>query len=362
MFSECKKATTWDSDEYELLRKICRILVALGGYRLAWVGYAAHDEEKSVKPVAHWGYEEGYLNSLKVSWDESVYGQGPAGTTIRTGQTVIVQDIMSNPKFRPWREMALAHGFTSAISLPLHNGSKVYGALVILAAEVGSFDAEEASQLEELTDDLANRIRVIHSEAAQKKVKEEQLLLAKVIHQASEGVMTFDQDARVQYLNPAWEAICGVTAKDVVSHTLHEASCSRHNEDFYLAIRQVIATGEASTGQYLNQREDGSRYRIEANISPVHGRVFGRCPLRGRDPRCDLRKRTRGPAAHGAEDGGDRHPRRRHRPRFQQHPGGDSQQHGAGPRRPASRTTPCASTSKWSTRPAAAAKAWSSRF
>jgi len=269
VISECKKATTWDNDEFELLRKICRILVALGGYRLAWVGYANHDEEKSVKPVAHWGYEEGYLNSLKVCWDESIYGQGPAGTTIRTGQTVIVQNIMTNPKFRPWREMAMAHGFSSAISLPLHNGNKIYGALVILAAEEGSFDLEEASQLEELTDDLANRIRALHSEALQKKVKEEQLLLAKVIHQASEGIMTFDQDARVQYLNPAWEDICGVTAKDIVNSTLHESFCSRHNEDFYQAILHIIETGKTVTGEYLNTRENGSRYKIEANISTV---------------------------------------------------------------------------------------------
>ncbi len=269
VFSECKKAITWDKDEFELLRKICRILVALGGYRLAWVGYPSHDDEKSVKPVAHWGYEDGYLHSLKVTWDESIHGQGPAGTTIRTGQTVIVQNITSNPKFRPWREMALDHGFNSAISLPLHNGSKIYGALVILAAEADSFDLEEASQLEELTDDLANRIRVLHSEAAQRKVKEEQLLLAKVIHQAAEGVLTYDQEARVQYLNPAWEGICGVSARDVLNNSLHDLLCCRRNEEFYRAVRNVIETGEASTGQYLNQREDGSRYRIEANISPV---------------------------------------------------------------------------------------------
>lgn len=269
VFSECKKATTWDNDEFDLLRKICRILVVLGGYRLAWVGYANHDEEKSVKPVAHWGYEEGYLNSLKVSWDESVYGQGPVGTTIRTGQTVIVQNIMTNPKFRPWREMAMAHGFSSAISLPLHNGNKVYGALVILAAEEGSFDAEEASQLEELTDDLANRIKVIHSEASQKKIKEEQQLLAKVIHQASEGVMTFDQKGFIQYINPAWEEICGVTARDVINTSLHGSFCAKHNEDFYQAIVHVIETGETITGQYHNVRKDGSRYKIEANISIV---------------------------------------------------------------------------------------------
>lgn len=269
VFSECKKATTRDSDENELMRKICRILVALGGYRLAWVGFAFDDEEKSVKPVVHWGYEEGYLNALKVRWDESDNGQGPAGTTIRTGQTVIVRNIMTNPKFKPWREMAVAHGFSSAISLPLHDGRKVYGALVILAAEANSFDPEEASQLEELTEDLANRIRVIHSEAAQKKEKEEQLFVAKVIHQASEGVLTFDQDARVQYLNPAWEHICGVHAKEVIGNTLHELACAQRNEAFYLAVKRVIETGEAITGQYQNVRPDDSRYKIEANISPV---------------------------------------------------------------------------------------------
>jgi PAS domain S-box-containing protein len=269
VFSECKKATTWGNDEYELLRKICRILVALGGYRLAWVGYASDDAEKSVKPVTYWGYEEGYMDAMKVSWDESTHGQGPAGTTIRTGQTVIVRNIMTNPKFKPWREKALANGFASVISLPLQNGCKVYGALVILAAEVNSFDPEEASQLEELTNDLANRIRAIHSEAAQKTIKEEQLFLAKVIHQASEGVLTFDQGARVQYLNPAWEQICGVSAKEVAGKTLHDLLCARRNDDFYLAVKKVINSGEASTGQYLNEREDGSQYRIEANISPV---------------------------------------------------------------------------------------------
>ncbi len=269
VFSECKKATTWHHDENELLRKICRILVVLGGYRLAWVAYPSDDEEKSVKVVAHWGYEDDYLKSMKASWDESAYGQGPAGTTLRTGQTVIVRDIMSNPMFAPWRESARDHGFASAISLPMHNGKKVSGALVIFAAEVDSFDLEETSQLEELADDLANHIQVIHSENEQKLIKEEQLFLAKVLHQASDGVLTYDRDTRVQYLNPAWERICGVVAKDVVGYTLHELACARRNEDFYLAVQRVVESGELITGQYLNKREDGSTYQIEAQVSPV---------------------------------------------------------------------------------------------
>ena len=39
-------------DENALLQEICRIVVDVGGYRLAWIGYAESDEEKSVRPVA----------------------------------------------------------------------------------------------------------------------------------------------------------------------------------------------------------------------------------------------------------------------------------------------------------------------
>ena len=271
VFSECHKAFTWERDECELLRKICRIMVILGGYRLAWVGYASDDEDKEVKQVAHWGYEDGYLSSLKVSWDETVYGQGPAGTSIRTGQTTVVQNITSNPQFRPWRQMALAQGFASAIALPLKNDNKVYGVLVILAAEPDAFSLEEVSHLEELADDLANRITNIRSEAEQKRVKQERLFLAKVIHQASEGALTFDSAASVQYINPAWENICGVKAKEVVGNRLHELPCIRRNESFYQAIRTVMATDKQITGHFLNYREDGSRYQVDARISPVRG-------------------------------------------------------------------------------------------
>jgi len=68
-FIECNKAITWGRDEPELLRKVCRVLVMLGGYRLAWVGFARQSAEKTVQPMAFWGYDEGYLANLKVTWD-----------------------------------------------------------------------------------------------------------------------------------------------------------------------------------------------------------------------------------------------------------------------------------------------------
>jgi len=58
--SACSNALVHARDEAVLLRDTCNIIVS-GGYRLAWIGYAQHDEEKTVLPVAQGGFEEGYL-------------------------------------------------------------------------------------------------------------------------------------------------------------------------------------------------------------------------------------------------------------------------------------------------------------
>ena len=56
--SECNHAVIHIKDEAELLRAICRIVVDVGGYRMAWVGYAEEDRDQTVTPVAKYGYEK----------------------------------------------------------------------------------------------------------------------------------------------------------------------------------------------------------------------------------------------------------------------------------------------------------------
>jgi len=270
-FIECNKAITWGRDEQDLLRKICRVLVMLGGYRLAWVGFARQDPDKTVQVMASWGHDEGYLANLKVTWDDSDTGKGPAGSAIRTGQSTVVQHIRSNPYFKPWRDEALQHGFNAAIALPLRAGKDVFGALVILAGEADAFNNEEISLLEELADDLSSGVTNIRKEAEQAKVKEEQLLLAAVIAQESEGVMTFDHAAEVQYVNPAWEAICGVPADQLIGNSLHRLECARRCPELYQAVVTTIASSETVTGVFVCHRPDGTRYEIDARVSPVRG-------------------------------------------------------------------------------------------
>ncbi len=51
-------------DETSFLKDVCRIVVEDCGHAMAWIGFAEEDADKSVRPVAHAGYEAGYLETL----------------------------------------------------------------------------------------------------------------------------------------------------------------------------------------------------------------------------------------------------------------------------------------------------------
>ncbi len=86
---ESNRAIIRSQDEVALLHETCRIIVEHGGYRFAWVGIAEHDPDKTVLPVIHHGFEEGYLDTIDITWADTDRGRGPAGIAIRTGKPAI---------------------------------------------------------------------------------------------------------------------------------------------------------------------------------------------------------------------------------------------------------------------------------
>jgi PAS domain S-box-containing protein len=152
--SECNAAVVRASDEKSLLKQVCDIAVEVGGYRMAWVGYAEQDENKTVRPLAQAGGEEGYLGTVDITWADTERGRGPTGTAIRTGEVAICQDTLTDPDFLPWREEAQRWGFRSSIVLPLKSEAGVFGSISIYAVEARAFDAAEQQLLEQLAGNL----------------------------------------------------------------------------------------------------------------------------------------------------------------------------------------------------------------
>ena len=162
------------TDEMELLRQTCRIVVRVGGYRMVWVGFAEHDEKKTVRPVAHAGYDDGYLDRACITWADEERGRGPTGTAIRTGEIGISKDAPSNPAFTAWRSEAAKRGYASSIAFPLIVDGQAAGALTIYAPEPDAFDEREVRFLSNLAENLAYGITSIRS-AIQRRRSEEAL-------------------------------------------------------------------------------------------------------------------------------------------------------------------------------------------
>ncbi len=117
--SDCNQVVVRAEDEQTLLNDICRIICDKAGYRMAWVGYAEHDDAKSIRPVVWAGAEYGYLDEVKLTWADTERGLGPAGMAIRSGESACIQDFTMDSQVVPWRDSALRRGYLSCIALPL---------------------------------------------------------------------------------------------------------------------------------------------------------------------------------------------------------------------------------------------------
>jgi len=185
--NQCNQVLIHTTDEMALLQKVCSIMVEIGGYRMAWVGYAETDEAKSIRPVAQAGFEQGYLKLSKFSWADTALGQGPTGTTIRTGHPITIRDIQRDPKFMPWHHEASKRGYASIQSLPLKVDNAVFGAITIYSAIQDAFNAEETKLLNVLADNLSYGITTLRTRKAHELAEEGLIKQQKRFTQALEA-------------------------------------------------------------------------------------------------------------------------------------------------------------------------------
>ena len=171
---QCNSMFFQAESEQELLQSICEILVAGDELRLAWIGYCEEDAAKTIRPVAQAGYGLDYLERVKISWgEETEAGQGPFGIAVRTGKACWVDDIRTDPKFSPWRLVALAHGYASFVAIPLMAYGKprgkvdLRGTLNLYSAECNAFDESTVEHYTGLATSLTYAVTALRSHLAE---------------------------------------------------------------------------------------------------------------------------------------------------------------------------------------------------
>lgn len=243
-------------EESAYAQEVCRIIVEDCGHAMVWIGLAENDARKNVRPIASAGFEEGYLDTLNVTWADTERGRGPTGTAIRTGQPSSCADMRTDPEFAPWREEALRRGYASSVVLPCAMDGRVFSAITIYSREPNAFSPDEIQLLSKLADDLAFglvtlRMRDAHKHAAALLKQSEQRYRA-LFEGMTEGFALHEIivdgdgvpcDYRFLDVNPAFERLTGLRARDVLGRT-HNEVLPNDGPQWVPTYGKVALTGE----------------------------------------------------------------------------------------------------------------------
>lgn len=171
--SDSTMAITRATDEMQYLNEVCRIITEDCGHAMVWIGFKEADEAKSVRPVACVGFEDGYLETLNITWADSPRGQGPTGMAIRSGQPCTCRNMQTDPKFEPWRAEAIKRGYMSSMVIPLKAENEVIGCISIYSREVDSFSEDETKLLTKLAEDVSYGITALRLKLASQQAEAE---------------------------------------------------------------------------------------------------------------------------------------------------------------------------------------------
>ena len=164
-----------------------------------------------------------------------------------------------------------------------------------------------------------------------KRAEEELGRLVTAIEQAAEGIIVADADGTIRFVNPAFERMTGYHRSDIVGRVLDDFSGSEHEGVGRPRTARRSPPGFGLVRTDHAQEERRHILRSGDHHIPRAGRIGRYDQLRESPSRHHSRGEARKGTSPGAEDGGHRHPGRRHRARFQQHSHGHLRLYGDDP-------------------------------
>lgn len=172
VISQVNQAIVRAKSSAGLFPEICRVLVELGQFKMAWIGW--HDPAtRLLAPVAVTGDEHSYVPDLRIRNDAAQpEGRGPTALAFRENRTRVCNDFMASEETAPWHGPASRSGFQSMIALPLRCEGRTVGVLTVYAAEKDFFDAQKISLLEEATSNVSFALDIYAGDEWRRRAEE----------------------------------------------------------------------------------------------------------------------------------------------------------------------------------------------
>jgi PAS domain S-box-containing protein len=117
--------------------------------------------------------------------------------------------------------------------------------------------------------DVSTLVYIAHDVTEARRSESERTLLAAAIEQSAESILITDEQARITYVNNAFERMSGYTAAEVIGKNPRILKSGVQSATFYDAMWAAIANGLPWVADLTNRRKDGELYHLTSVISPI---------------------------------------------------------------------------------------------
>ncbi|HUW53298.1 MAG TPA: EAL domain-containing protein [Rhodanobacter sp.] len=283
--SQTNKAIVHCTSEQELFLQVCRTAVQFGGMKMAWIGLVDR-QTLTVRPVASFGDDTGYLDAIKVSADAGhPLSSGPTGTVIRENRLYWCQDFQTDPITAPWREHAARAGLAASASLPLRHDGRVVGAFTLYSGEVNAFDEAARALLSEMATDIGFALDNFSRESRRQQAEEQILFKNAILKTQQEtsldGILVIDESGKVishnQQFVSLWQLSPQLVNERMDALVLQSVAGQLENAEAFAARIGYLNTHRDETSHDEMRLKDGRTIdRYSAPCNGPDGRHYGR--------------------------------------------------------------------------------------
>ena len=246
---------------------ICRDVVAVGGFRMAWIGLV-DESAQCLRPVSHAGFENGYLKEMVLPIGVGA-SQGPTNQSLSEARVVTNNDTRTNPAMAPWREAALERGYASSAAVPLHCQGKVIGALTLYAGEPGFFSTEETRLLDQIgevvsfaLDSQWTQSEKVHTSQS---LQESEARFRIYMENAVDSLFVHDFEGRLLDVNRQASISLGYSREELLSMSVVDFEVDYTLEELK-SVWFKLEEGKPATFAGNHRRKDGTIFPIEIRL------------------------------------------------------------------------------------------------
>lgn len=205
--SEINQMIVRAENAQNLFDNLCRIVVDLGGMRMAWIGTREAGGD-GIVPVASCGVGVNYLNKIVLSTRADVpAGGGPTGIAFREGRPVICNDFLRDAITKPWHAKGMEFGWGASAAFPFSRDGQLFAVLNVYHELPGAFDAEMIELLEEATMDITYALDNLDNKLQRQQnlitIREQNNFLTAIFDSEPECVKVLALDGYLERMNQA---------------------------------------------------------------------------------------------------------------------------------------------------------------